>query len=89
VLDADGIFRGVIAHKDPGVPNWLDPVGRSEGSLGVRYLFPDQVPQPSFRVVPADRIRAELPAETPDVDAAERRRILERRRRSVQLRYGY
>jgi len=89
VLDPDGVFRGVIAHQDPGVPNWLDPVGRGEGSLGVRYLFPDQVPQPSFRVVPADRVRGELPAETPYVDAAERGRILERRRRSVQLRYGY
>ena len=89
VLDEDGVFRGVIAHQDPGVANWLDPVGRSEGSLGVRYLFPDHVPQPSFRVISADRIRAELPETTPRVDASERRQILERRRRAVQLRYGY
>lgn len=88
-LDTDGVFRGVIAHADPGVPNWLDPVGRTEGSLGVRYLFPDNVPQPTFRVVPAHRLREELPGATPIVAFAARRRILEQRRRAVQLRYGY
>lgn len=88
-LDLDGVFRGVIAHEDPGVPNWLDPVGRTDGSIGLRYLFPDQVPQPSFRVVPVSRLREELPANTPEVDVLQRQRLLERRRRSVQLRYGY
>jgi len=27
-LDSDGSFRMVIAHRDPGVPNWLDTEGR-------------------------------------------------------------
>ena len=89
ILDDDGVFRGVIAHEDPGVANWLDPVGRVEGSLGVRYLFPGEVPQPSFRVVPAARLREELPGSTTLVDVGQRQQALERRRRSVQLRYGY
>lgn len=86
-LDRDGVFRGVVAHRDPGVHNWLDPEGHSEGTIAIRYLFPDHVPQPSLRVVPFERLAAELPADTRRVEAAERRAILERRRRAVQLRY--
>ncbi len=88
-LDADGVFRAVIAHQDPGIANWLDPVGRNEGSLGLRYLFPDGVTQPSFTVVPANRVLHSLPDTTARVDAEQRRTRLERRRRAVQLRYGY
>jgi hypothetical protein len=30
----------VISHDDPGIANWLDPGGHTEGSLAIRYLFP-------------------------------------------------
>lgn len=88
-LDADGVFRGVIAHHDPGVPNWIDPERHASGTIGIRYLFPDEVTQPKLRVVPASGVRAHLPAETRAVSPDERRRTLERRRRAVQLRYRY
>jgi hypothetical protein len=39
-LDPDGVFRAVISLKDPGVPNWLDPVGNSKGLICARILRP-------------------------------------------------
>lgn len=89
VLDADGVFRGVIAHSDPGVYNWIDTEGHEHGTIGIRYLFPEHVPQPSLRSVPLADVEEALPAETRRVTLEERRALLERRRRAVQLRYHY
>lgn len=41
----DGSFKIVIAHDDPGVPNWLDTEGRSEGTVYWRYIFPTGTPR--------------------------------------------
>jgi hypothetical protein len=87
--DADGVFRGVIAHRDPGVPNWLDAEGCQRGTLAVRFLFPDTTPKTALRAVPFDRLRDELPRETPLVTSAERDTVLERRTRALQRRYAY
>ena len=40
-LEADGSFRMVVAHRDPGVPNWLDTEGRSSGSIFWRFFLPE------------------------------------------------
>lgn len=88
-LDEDGVFRAVIAHEDPGVPNWIDPEGHDRGTIGIRYLFPDAVPPPALKTVPVREVRSALPASTRKVSPDERRRALERRRRAVQLRYRY
>ena len=34
----------MIAHEDPGVPNWLDPAGNRRGTLAVRFLNAEAVP---------------------------------------------
>lgn len=86
-LDDDGVFRAVIAHDDPGVPNWLDPAGTVRGSLAVRFLLADAAPAMAFRVVPAGEVRAALPAATPLVGPAERGAALARRRRAAWRRY--
>jgi hypothetical protein len=36
--EADGKVRFVIAHQDPGVPNWLDPMGNDRGYMTLRWL---------------------------------------------------
>jgi hypothetical protein len=41
-LEPDGSFRMVIAHRDPGVPNWLDTEGRSEGLIFWRFFLPEE-----------------------------------------------
>ena len=52
VLEADGSVRWVVAHRDPGVPNWLDTAGHQRGTVGVRWVGPDVVDiLPSTRVV--------------------------------------
>jgi hypothetical protein len=52
-LEPDGSVRVVVAHRDPGVPNWLDTAGHRRGTVGVRWVGPavDDV-LPSTRVVP-------------------------------------
>lgn len=40
-LDPDGSFRVVIAHEDPGVPNWLDSEGRPFGIVFWRFMLPE------------------------------------------------
>jgi hypothetical protein len=86
-LDADGVFRAVIAHEDPGVANWLDTGGHTEGSIAARFLRAESAPTPSLRVVPHASLAAELTDVTQRVDPATRGEILARRRRAVLRRY--
>ncbi len=49
---ADGSFRVVIAHKDPGVPNWLDSEGRAFGLVFWRFMLPEgEIETPQAEVV--------------------------------------
>jgi hypothetical protein len=41
VLEDDGSFRMVIAHQDPGVPNWIDTEGRPFGMVFWRFFLPE------------------------------------------------
>ena len=86
-LDPDGVFRAVIAQRDPGVPNWLDPAGHERGTLIARFLLADSAPAPSFRKVALRDVRAELPADTPLVSPADREQSLRARREAAWLRY--
>lgn len=50
--EEDGSFKMVVAHKDPGVPNWLDTEGRSRGNIYWRFVFPTETPtKPETQVV--------------------------------------
>ena len=59
-LDPDGVFRGVISVNDPGVPNWLDPVGHRNGLICARVLYPRTTPEVMIRIVPLNRLRETL-----------------------------
>ena len=50
-LGDDGSVRIVVAHEDPGVPNWLDTAGHHHGIMGVRWVRADAHPKPVTRVV--------------------------------------
>jgi hypothetical protein len=88
-LDSDGVFRGVIAHEDPGVPNWIDTEGCDRGTLAVRFLFAEATPKPTLRAVPLADLRDHLPEDTPRVTPEQRSAVLARRNRALQRRYGY
>ena len=56
-VEADGSARFVVAHRDPGVPNWLDTAGHARGTIGVRWVGPDVVDVlPVTRIVPLDAL---------------------------------
>ncbi len=60
-LNADGSFTFVLAHQDPGTPNWIDTEGHMVGSLYFRYLMSEgDIEQPRCRVVAVDEVAAEL-----------------------------
>jgi len=86
-LDADGAFRGVIAHVDPGIPNWLDTAGHQRGTLAIRFLLADEAPKVELERVTLGELAAALPLSTPRVAPAQRVAQLEQRRDAVQRRY--
>jgi hypothetical protein len=88
-LDPDGVFRGVIAHRDPGVPNWLDAEGSERGTLAVRFLFADATPKPVLRVVALAELADALHPRTRRITPQERSAVLARRDAALQRRYGY
>jgi hypothetical protein len=52
-LGPGGRYRIVVAHRDPGVPNWLDTEGRPSGLIFWRFLEPEGTPErPRTKVVP-------------------------------------
>lgn len=87
-VDPDGLFRGVISHRDPGVPNWLDTGESARGFLWYRWFQPrEKQPVPICRVVKFDQIRACFPAEHPAIDAPTRKAHLALRRAHMARRF--
>jgi len=84
--DADGRVRIVVAHRDPGVANWLDTTGLLEGVFQYRFIWTRTTPQPVAQLVPLDRLRDVLPASTHRTTAAERRGAIAVRQRHVARR---
>lgn len=38
VLEPDGSFRIAVSHRDPGIPNWLNTTGLTNGTITVRAI---------------------------------------------------
>jgi hypothetical protein len=47
----DGSVQIVIAHRDPGVGNWMDTAGHRRGTMCLRWIRADTHPEPTTRVV--------------------------------------
>ena len=47
----DGSVRLVVAHRDPGLPNWIETVGHTSGTMCFRWVRAKDHPQPEVRVV--------------------------------------
>ena len=88
VVDDDGKVRVVVAHRDPGVANWLDTAGHSEGPIILRCVRTETAPVPTTRVVPFDRLAEELPSGTRRVSASQRAEAIDIRRRAVSRRFA-
>jgi hypothetical protein len=88
VVDSDGLVRVVVCGRDPGVVNWLDTAGFSNGAIILRCVRTSTAPTPSARVVSFDEITSALPADTSRIPASERASVLERRRHAVHKRFA-
>lgn len=90
---SDGSYWFVISGRDPGVPNWLDTMGRRRGVILLRYdgttekTF-DRAKWPTATRVKLAELRERLPQDTPQVSQGERRAEIEARRRHLQKRLG-
>ena len=61
LADDDGRFIAVIAHSDPGVPNWLDSEGRPFGIAYWRFMLPEgEIETPQAEVVPFSDLQSRL-----------------------------
>ena len=88
--DTDGLTRYVVAHSDPGVPNWLATTGQQRGFLTMRWTYPespDELPKVNVSKLPLTAIRQHLPASTRIVSPDERKGQIRIRQEHVQRRY--
>ncbi len=85
--DADGKVRVVLAHRDPGVQNWLDTSGLPEGLCSGRWIGPTAQPEIHATLVDVESVRASLPAATPGFGAADRDMQIAARRRGAARRF--
>jgi hypothetical protein len=87
VVDPDGLVRVVVSDGDPGVANWLDTAGFSNGAMILRCVRTSTAPTPRATVVAFDDIDAALPGGTTRVTPDQRASVLQRRRRAVHERF--
>ena len=51
VTDTDGAVRLIVAHEDPGLPNWITTAGHEQGTMCFRWVRAEAHPVPRTRVV--------------------------------------
>ena len=88
--DRDGKVRYVIAHRDPGVNNWLDTTGHYTGMLSQRWAYtdlPEALPTLKVYKVKFDDVLSYLPEETVRVSVEKRRDDIRIRQEHVQRRF--
>ena len=91
-MGEDGVQRWVVAHRDPGVKNWIDTTGVPRGFLSHRWAYselPDKADWPTIRArkLRFDEIADAFPADQPRVSPTERADAIRVRQRHVQKRY--
>jgi hypothetical protein len=87
-VDPDGVLRVVVSSRDPGVANWLDTAGHSNGAMILRCVRTTTAPTPSARVVKFSDVLSALPADTKMVTPQQRAAIIAARRRAVHERFS-
>jgi hypothetical protein len=91
-MGEDGVQRWVVAHRDPGVQNWLDTTGLPRGYLSHRWAYSSLPPEQdwptiSAKKIPFDQVREQFPADMPELTREQRSEIIRMRQLHVQRRY--
>lgn len=55
--ESDGSVRIVVAHQDPGLPNWINTTGHDSGTMCFRWIIAKDSPQPRTRVVKLSELK--------------------------------
>ena len=88
-VDADNRIRYIISNSDPGVSNWLDTAGWSEGSFCIRWTQCSSYPTGiKARVIEMTDIEQQVPRNTPQVGPLERKQIVAERQAAISRRYA-
>ena len=90
-LSSDGLYRFVIATRDPGVANWLDASAAPQGQILMRWqrvgvLGPEH--EPAIEHVRFDELKSIFPAEETVFSEAERRAQIAERQAAIERRYS-
>ncbi|MBK6286102.1 MAG: DUF1214 domain-containing protein [Gammaproteobacteria bacterium] len=88
-LEDDGELIVVVAHTDPGLPNWLDCSGFAAGYITYRWMLSERQPIPQCTQIEFSALSDHVPATVRRITPAERREQLAARRRGVTRRFGY
>jgi hypothetical protein len=91
-MGEDRVQRWVVAHRDPGVQNWVDTTGLPRGFLSHRWAYsviPEEKDWPliAARKIKFDEIRSHFPEDMPILDEEQRRAAIGIRQAHVQRRY--
>ena len=91
-MGPDGVQRWVVAHRDPGVQNWIDTTGVPRGFLSHRWAYSElpakeDWPRISARKLRFDEIANAFPPDQPRVTPAQRSEAVRIRQRHVQKRF--
>ena len=88
VASSDGIYRFVLSQKDPGVANWLDPVGHSEGALLFRIQGAGLAVQPKIKLTSTTELPELLQKNFPVTTKEARLAQIEERRTHAAARWA-
>jgi hypothetical protein len=89
--NADGTVTYVVAATDPGIANWLDTAGITDGVMLLRWELLQGTPDPAStvrdcRVVKLAELSTVLPPDLPRISQEQRRRQVDVRRNGIRRR---
>lgn len=87
VLEDNGELIAVIAHEDPGLPNWLDTCGHTEGMMGRRWMHAQGTATYETTLVDHEKLFATLPKNVKRITAEERKEQIRSRQRGLYKRF--
>jgi hypothetical protein len=89
-LGSDGLYHFVVSPTDPGVANWIDTQGRTDGFVFLRWQHITgpftAADSPTGKLVPITEVSSVLPPGTPSVTSAEEVQALRARDAGVARR---
>lgn len=91
-IGADGKQRWLVAHRDPGVQNWIDTTGLPKGFLSHRWAYSELPEEKDWPKISATKIKLSevdryMPADMPTVSAKQRAQAIRIRQAHVRKRY--